>query len=74
MNQYYIIHVWRSVEPTLVGPWMDSTVRDNKARELRNMPDSHDEDGIFWLDIINSKITVGPYSNAFMEYDPDYRR
>ena len=34
-KDYYLLFIWRSVEPKLLGPYKTVQIRDNKAKELR---------------------------------------
>ena len=48
--RYYLLHVWRDVEPSVLGPYRREAERDLKARTLRR-DDPEGEHGIFILDI-----------------------
>jgi len=74
-NSYYIIYVWGDVEPNLSQPFETSEARDEDARRMRR--DDTEENGegysgIYWMDVIDEKISVGSYSgNFFGEEDDD---
>jgi hypothetical protein len=67
MNQYYVLVAWGCVEIELVGPFETEELRDKRARELRKESDTND--GVWALDLIDGKPTVGDYSGGFFMED-----
>jgi len=64
--EYYLLFIWRDVEPKLFGPYEDTKSRDKKAKKLwkQNGP----ECGYFPLEVSKgSKIEISSYSGAFFE-------
>lgn len=62
--RYYILFVWRDVEPSLHGPYDTPDDRDAAARQLRE--EEGDEHGIYPLDA-TGQVEVDCYSGAFFE-------
>ena len=54
------------MEPELFGPFKSNKTRDNEARRLRNER-ADQEDVVFWVNLKGTDLSVGSYSNAFME-------
>lgn len=66
VTNYYVVHVVGCTDPELVGPYTTKQYRNKKAKMIRN--ENSDEDAVFWLNVTNTgKVSIGPYTNAFME-------
>jgi hypothetical protein len=61
---YYAVNVVGCTDPELIGPYKTSKGRDKAARRARN---ASEDNVVFWLDCLDNHISVGAYSNAFME-------
>ena len=63
-TKFYVIAVEGGIEPGIQGPFKSNRVRNTAAKKFRNI----DENNIaFWLDQTGQKLSIGPYSNTFME-------
>lgn len=66
-KRFYVLLIEGDVEPSLIGPFMDSKDRDNEAIRLKL--EHGDNSGIFALDTDTArKPEVWAYSNSFFEY------
>lgn len=65
--RYYVILVWRDVEPETFGPYGKESDREAIAVKLRK-EDPCLENGIFWADIdADGFLTTGSYSAAWSD-------
>jgi hypothetical protein len=68
--RYYVLEIYRDVEPFLHGAFESEGRRDAKARELRQR-DASEENGLFWLNVtVGGDATVGFYSHAELDDNP----
>jgi len=68
--RYYVLEIYRDVEPCLHGAFELEGRRDAKARELRQL-DASEENGLFWLNVtVGGDATVGFYSHADLDDNP----
>ena len=65
-KDYYLLFVWRSVEPKMLGPFETSQIRDEKAKELRE--DHGDLSDYYPLEAEKeAEIQVDAYAGNFFE-------
>ena len=65
-KDYYLLFIWRHVEPKLLGPYETSQIRDEKAIELREDHGTMSE--YYPVEVKKGiKIEIGMYSNSFFE-------
>ena len=65
-KDYYLLFVWRSVEPKLLGPFETSQIRDDKAKELRD--DHGDQSDYYPVEIEKgAEIDIDAYAGDFFE-------
>jgi hypothetical protein len=68
--KYYVLEIWKDVEPFLHGAFESEARRDAKARKLRQQAASEEND-LFWLDVtVGGDATVGFYSHAELDDNP----
>lgn len=68
--KYYVLEIYRDVEPFLHGPYRTEPGRDVEARKLR-AKDDQGVNGIFWLNVtVGGDATVGFYSHAELDDNP----
>ena len=61
---FYLIFIWKDVQPKIFGPFKNAKARDKKAIRLRN--DYGEYCGYFPVEITKgSKIEVDCYPNSF---------
>lgn len=63
---FYVEVVHGDVEPELLGPFRSELARDMEAKRQRQTVDPTGENGIFWLDLVDGKPSVGPYTGGFL--------
>ena len=65
---YYVLFVESDIEPSLLSI-QNTKERDAKAKELKVTEDGYanDENGIFWMDVINGVPNVGVYGGRFFD-------
>ena len=70
MKKYYVLEIYRDVEPLLYGAYPSEARRDAQARKLRGK-DDEGENGLFWLDVMTGgDATVGFYSHSELDDNP----
>ncbi|OGV66917.1 MAG: hypothetical protein A2283_24315 [Lentisphaerae bacterium RIFOXYA12_FULL_48_11] len=63
-HKYYVLLIWKDIEPELFGPYSRARIRDKRAKALRT--EHGYEHGIFSLDITARGMPkVGAYSGKF---------
>ena len=62
---FYLIDVFGSIDPRVVGPWTTAEERDQKARFIHTQ--QHENDALFSLDVVNGAATAESYSGSFFE-------
>ena len=68
--EYYLLEIFKDVEPFLYGAYQTEARRDRQARKLR-AKDDEGENGIFWRNVtIGGDATVGFYSHAELDDNP----
>ena len=66
MKDYYLLFIWRGVEPKLLGPFETTEQRDEKAKELRE--DHGDQSDFYPVDVAKgAEIQVDAYAGDFFE-------
>jgi len=60
--KYYVLFIWKDIEPELFGPFETIEQRDTKAKELEK--ENGVESGYFPIES-ESKVNVGSYSGSF---------
>ncbi len=65
-KDYYLLFIWRGVEPKLLGPFETIKLRDKKAKELR---DDHGTLSVYYPVEISqgAKVEIGVFSGDFFE-------
>jgi len=66
--KYYVVIVRGDVEPELSVKSNTEDERDSLAKQIKR-DDSNQEDGIYWLNIVDGLPEIGSYSGAFFEED-----
>lgn len=69
-TKYYLAIVYGSVDPTVIGEYLNDEVRGETAREIHGGNDETidydpDEDGIFMLDVVDGVPEMYAYSGGF---------
>ena len=65
-KDYYLLFVWRSVEPELLGPFETSQIRDEKAKELGE--DHEDQSDFYPVEVSKgAEIQIDAYPGDFFE-------
>lgn len=64
---YYLIVVWKDVEPELIGPYTSVSERDAEALQQRYQEGN--EHGLYRLDVNGDKITVDVYSGLELDLE-----
>ena len=65
-KDYYLLFIWRCVEPKLLGPYKTSQIRDEKAKELRE--DHRTLSEYYPVEVDRgTKVKIYSYSNTFFE-------
>jgi hypothetical protein len=68
--KYYVLEIYRDVEPFLHGAYTTEARRDKRAKELRQK-DPQGANGLFWLTVtVGGDATTGFYSNAELDDNP----
>ena len=63
---YYLLFIWRDVEPRLFGPFATAESRNRRAKKLRT--DFGTTASYFPIELTKgSKISIGSYSETFFE-------
>ena len=60
---FYLLAVEGGVEPCVKGPYQTEEERDCAAQEIHE--EQEEDDGLFWVDIDDSALTVGSYHSGF---------
>lgn len=68
-NKYYVLAIYRDVEPYLCGPYDTREGRNNAALEHRR--NEGDTDSLFAINMINGDIEVGTFSQKFLDSFPE---
>ena len=65
-KDYYLLFIWRCIEPKLLGPYKTSKIRDEKAKELR---EDHGTTSEYYPVEVEKgvRIEIDSYSNSFFE-------
>ena len=71
MIAYYVLTIWKGVEPAVSGSYDSDADRDQKAREIHKQ--ESDDTGIFRLDVdlSNFEVSVDSYSGGFFEEESE---
>jgi hypothetical protein len=64
-TEYYLLTVWRDVEPNIQGKFKTPEERDRAARKYRTHHGN--EDGVYGLDVVDGKPKVFSYPDGFFE-------
>jgi hypothetical protein len=68
--KYYVLEIYKDVEPFLYGAYDSEARRDTQARKLRTK-DYDERNGLFWLNVTaGGDATVGFYSHAELDDNP----
>ena len=68
--KYYVLEIYKDVEPFLHGGYSTEARRDKRAQELRQK-DPEERNGLFWLNVnVGGDATVGFYSRAELDDNP----
>lgn len=65
-KDYYLLFIWRGVEPKLLGPFQTIKLRDKKAKELRE--DHGDLSDYYPVEVSkDAEIEIDCYAGNFFE-------